>query len=134
MTRFLIFSFAIWLTSAPVLAQDYPEGTYPEGDAKAGAKTYKKCVACHMIGAGAKNRVGPHLNNIFERGVAALADYRYSKAMLKYAARQPQWSKPALDAYLANPRKIVKGGRMSFIGLRKAKDRQNVIAYMQAAK
>ena len=151
MTRFLIFTFAMMLAlmlalpnmgaTAWAQKQAQPQAqtpAYPKGDAKAGARVYKKCVSCHMIGAGAKNRVGPHLNGIIGRAVASLKDYRYSKAMLGYAALkneegQPHWSKPALDAYLANPRKAVKGTRMVFAGLRKAKDRQNVIAYMQQA-
>ncbi len=140
MTRSLIFTFAMMLAlmlalpnmGATAWAQTQTQA-YPKGDAKAGARVYKKCVSCHMIGAGAKNRVGPHLNGIIGRAVASLKDYRYSKAMLGYAASQPHWSKPALDAYLANPRKAVKGTRMVFAGLRKAKDRQNVIAYMQQA-
>ena len=106
---------------------------YPQGDAEKGAKVFKKCVSCHMIGAKAKNRVGPHLNNIIGREIAVLEDYRYSKAMKAYADVEPVWSEAVLDAYLANPRKAVKGTRMSFAGLRKEKDRHNVIAYLKQA-
>jgi len=104
-------------------------------DIDKGAKVYKKCVSCHMIGDGAKNRVGPQLNNIVGREIGAVADYKYSKAMVAYAETQKVWSEEALDAYLESPRKVVKGGRMAFAGLRKEKDRVNVIAYLkQAAK
>ena len=106
---------------------------YPQGDAEMGAKVFKKCVSCHMIGAKAKNRVGPHLNNIIGREIAVLEDYRYSKAMKAYADVEPVWSEAVLDAYLANPRKAVKGTRMSFAGLRKEKDRHDVIAYLKQA-
>ena len=86
-----------------------------------------------MIGDKAKNRIGPHLNNIIGREIAVLEDYRYSKAMKAYAGTELVWSEAALDAYLANPRKAVKGTRMSFAGLRQEKDRHDVIEYMKQA-
>jgi len=101
------------------------------GDAVKGAKVYKKCVSCHMIGDGAKNRVGPHLNGIIGREIGAIADYKYSKSMVKYAATAKVWSEENLSAYLESPRKVVKGGRMAFAGLRKETDRANVIAYLK---
>lgn len=101
------------------------------GDATKGAKVYKKCVSCHMIGAKAKNRVGPHLNGIIGREIAALQDYKYSKAMIAYGETAKIWSEENLAAYLANPRKAVKGTRMAFVGLRKEKDVANVIAYLK---
>ena len=101
------------------------------GDAVKGAKIYKKCVSCHMIGDGAKNRVGPHLNGIIGREIGTIADYKYSKAMVKYAATAKVWSEENLAAYLESPRKVVKGGRMAFAGLRKEKDRADVIAYLK---
>ena len=101
------------------------------GDAEKGAKVYRKCVSCHMIGDGAKNRVGPQLNGIIGREIGAVADYKYSKAMVQYAATAKIWSEENLAAYLESPRKLVKGGRMAFAGLRKEKDRADVIAYLK---
>ncbi|HAT08253.1 MAG TPA: cytochrome c family protein [Rhodobiaceae bacterium] len=101
------------------------------GDAVKGAKIYKKCVSCHMIGDGAKNRIGPHLNGVIGREIGGITDYKYSKAMVKYAATEKVWSEENLAAYLESPRKVVKGGRMSFAGLRKQKDRADVIAYLK---
>ena len=103
------------------------------GDAEKGAKVYRKCVSCHMIGDGAKNRVGPQLNGIIGREIGAVADYKYSKAMVKYAAAEKLWSEENLAAYLESPRKVVKGGRMAFAGLRKEKDRDDIIAYLKEA-
>ena len=108
-----------------------PSSFVAAGDAVKGAKVYKKCVSCHMIGDGAKNRVGPQLNGIIGREIAAIGDYKYSKAMVKYAATAKIWSEDNLAAYLESPRKLVKGGRMAFAGLRKEKDRDDVIAYLK---
>lgn len=123
----LVFVFTLSL-SATAWA-----GDYPAGDPVAGAKVFKKCKACHMVGAEAKNRVGPELNNIIGRQVGAIGDFKYSKGLMSYAAANPVWTEQALDAYLANPRAVVKGGRMAFAGLRKEKDRHNVIAYLKQA-
>jgi cytochrome c len=57
--------------------------------------------------------------------------YKKSKAMVKYAATAKIWSEENLAAYLESPRKLVKGGRMAFAGLRKEKDRANIIAYLK---
>lgn len=102
------------------------------GDAEKGAKVFKKCVACHMVGADAKSRIGPQLNGILNRPIASVEGFKYSKAMIKYAAENPVWTAELLEAYLEKPRQTVKGTRMSFVGLRKEKDRKNVIAYMVA--
>ena len=101
------------------------------GDVVKGEKVYKKCMACHMVGENAKNRVGPQLNGIIGRDVGDLEGYTYSSGMKEYAKTQAVWSEAALDAYLENPRKTVKGTRMSFAGLRKESDRVNVIAYLK---
>lgn len=123
MSKFLMSLTLLAVFSAPALA----------GDATKGAKIYKKCVSCHMIGDKAKNRVGPHLNGIIGREIAAIGDYKYSKAMVKYAAEAKVWKEDNLAAYLESPRKLVKGGRMAFAGLRKQKDRDDVIAYLKEA-
>lgn len=102
-------------------------------DIKMGAKVYKKCASCHQIGEGATHRIGPQLNGIVGRGIATLADYRYSKAMKNYATQNPKWNEATLSTYLGNPRKVVVGTKMSFAGLRRPKDIANVIAYMKNA-
>ena len=100
-------------------------------DLAKGESVYKKCVACNMVGDGAKNRVGPQLNGIVGHPIASVDGYTYSSGMKDYAKAQVVWSEEALATYLENPRKTVKGTRMSFAGLRKESDRENVIAYLK---
>ena len=102
-----------------------------EADPTKGAKVFKKCRACHMVGDKARNLVGPSLNGIVDGKIAAVEGYRYSKAMEKYAGENGIWSEALLDTYLEKPAKAVKGTRMAFAGLRKPKDRANVIAYLR---
>jgi len=123
MRKTLLTAFGLALFALPVHA----------ADAEKGAKIYRKCVSCHMIGDGAKNRVGPQLNGIIGREIASIGDYKYSKGLVKYAAAQKIWSEENLAAYLESPRKVVKGGRMAFAGLRKEKDRNDIIAYLKQA-
>ena len=125
--RVSLFVLVSALLASPAFAE------YPAGDATKGAKVFKKCVSCHMVGDKAKNKVGPQLNGIIGREIASLDGYKYSKALVKYASTAKVWSEENLDAYLTKPSKLVKGGRMAFAGLRKEKDRHNVIAYLKDA-
>jgi cytochrome c len=102
------------------------------GDAENGAKVFKKCSGCHQVGQGAKNRVGPHLNGIFGRKAATVsADFKYSKGLRRAGADGLVWSLDKLDAYLENPKALVTGTRMSFRGLKKTQDRNDVLAYLR---
>ena len=74
-------------------------------DIEAGEKLFKRCVACHTIDKGGKNKVGPNLYGIVGAPVAANEDFKYSKAMKSYAG---EWTPERLDAFLTNPRKEVK--------------------------
>lgn len=100
-------------------------------DPEAGKKVFAKCAACHAVGEGAKNRVGPHLNDVIGRKAGAVEDYKYSKAMSEAGAGGLVWDEDNLKAYLANPRGLVKGTKMAFAGLKSEDDLSNVIAYLE---
>lgn len=101
------------------------------GDAVAGEIVYKKCKSCHQIGAGAKHRIGPHLNGIFGRQAATYDDFKYSKALKRVGAGGLEWHADTLNTFLENPRAMASGTRMSFKGLKNVDDRLNVIAYLR---
>lgn len=102
-----------------------------DGDPTRGMQVYKKCASCHMVGADARNRVGPVLNNIMSAKAAHIADYKYSKAMKKAAADGLHWNLETLNAYLENPKGYIPKTKMSFRGLKDGADRADVIAYLQ---
>ncbi|WP_036177508.1 c-type cytochrome [Palleronia rufa] len=104
-------------------------GSHVPGDPAAGEKVFRKCMACHAVGEGAKTKVGPVLNGVVGRDVAANADFAYSEAMVEWGADK-QWTPEVLSTYLENPRGTVKGTKMAFAGLRKEDERQDVIAYL----
>ena len=97
------------------------------GSAEEGKKVFKKCVACHSIAKGGKNKIGPALYNVVGRDVGAVGDYKYSKALAAYGRA---WTFEELNGYLLKPAKWIKGTKMAFAGLRKEKDRASVILYL----
>lgn len=100
-------------------------------DAAAGKKTFNKCKACHGVDEGGKNKLGPNLWNIVGAPVAAKEGYRYSKALLAYAAEAGTWNEENLDAWLKKPKDLVRKTKMIFPGLKKAEDRANLIAFLK---
>ena len=97
------------------------------GDIATGEKVFKKCAACHSIAKGGKNNIGPALYNVVGSDVAAVGDYKYSKALAAYGKA---WTFEELNGYLLKPAKWIKGTKMAFAGLRKEKDRASVILYL----
>ena len=97
------------------------------GDLAHGEKVFKKCSACHSIEAGGGNKIGPALYNVVGRKIAAVEDYKYSKALVEYTKN---WSFEELNGFLIKPQKWIKGTKMAYAGLRKEKDRASVILYL----
>ena len=97
-------------------------------DAALGEKVFFKCKACHQIGEGAKNAVGPVLNGIVARKAGTYPDYSYSDANKNSGLT---WDEATLKEYLKNPRAKVPGTKMIFPGLPKDEDIDNVIAYLK---
>lgn len=101
-----------------------------DGDAEKGEQVFKRCVACHMVGENAKNRVGPSLNGVIDQEIASVDGFQYSKAFITKKEEGFVWTRDTLDEYLKQPTKMIKGTKMAFAGLPKEEDRENVIAYL----
>ena len=106
-------------------------------DAAAGEKTFKKCAACHKVGDDAKNGVGPILTGVIGRPAGSGEGYKYSKTLIAAGENGLIWDAENVAEYITDPKTFMR----EFLGdpkakpkmtfkLKKAEDRQNVIAYL----
>ncbi|MEF2073172.1 c-type cytochrome [Consotaella aegiceratis] len=110
------------LVSVPVAAQTV-------GDPAAGKKLFVKCMACHRIGPGAKNLVGPELNGIVGEEVGVVEGYPFSPAFKEWSEGKV-WTADLLAEWLRNPKAVVAKTKMIFVGFKKDDDLANIIAYL----
>ena len=97
------------------------------GSVEHGQKIFKKCSACHSVKKGGKNKIGPALYNVLGRNMAALEDYKYSKALIVFGK---SWTFDQMNRFLIKPQAYIKGTKMAFAGLKKEKDRASIILFM----
>jgi cytochrome c len=95
-----------------------------------GEKVFKKCSACHQVGDSAKNRTGPILNGILDRPAGMVDGFKYSADMVDAGTGGLIWDDATMHAFLEKPRDVVAKTKMAFAGLKKAEDRDAVIAYL----
>ena len=101
------------------------------GDPEHGEMLYRQCKACHQIGAGAVDRIGPHLNGIFDLQAGQSDGFRYSEGFQRAAANGLVWNYDTLDAFIEDPRALVSRTRMSFRGISDQRDRDDLLAYLR---
>ena len=97
-------------------------------DPEAGKNVFEQqCSACHEIGPGAKNNVGPDLNGVIGRKAGTEAGYDYSEAMRKAGL---VWNEAIFKEYIADPKKKLPGIKMLFPGIRDELNRDDLFAYI----
>jgi cytochrome c len=100
---------------------------YDTANYDAGRRLFRRCGSCHTVNESGSHRVGPNLHGMFGNEVGSAENFNYSQALRD---ADFVWTPEQLDAWLANPREFLPGNRMSFVGLRDAEERRNVIAYV----
>lgn len=96
-------------------------------DPEAGKTIFKKCAACHAVGPGAKNKVGPHLNGLNGRAAGSVEGFKYSDAMKNSGIT---WDQATFAEYIANPKERIPGNKMIFAGTKDEIDRDDLFAYV----
>lgn len=97
-------------------------------DVNHGKELSKKCVQCHTFDKGAPNKVGPNQWGIVGEKFAHKEDYAYSDALKSHHGT---WDFETLNKFLNKPKDLIPGTKMAFIGLAKAQDRADLIAYLR---
>jgi len=105
-----------------------PAGVHAQ-DAAAGKAVFGQCVACHSVDG--KNGVGPSLKGVVGRTAGTAPGFHYSHAMANVGAA---WNAESLAAFIENPQKQVPGNVMPFSGLADAKQRADLLAYLETLK
>lgn len=106
-------------------------GTAMAQDAESGETVYRQCRACHQVGDGAKNLVGPQLNGIIGRKAGTVEGFKYSNVNVEAGAKGLVWTEDVLMKYLEAPLQFMPGTRMAFAGLKNEQQRKDVIAYLK---
>ncbi|ORY20868.1 putative cytochrome C [Naematelia encephala] len=105
--------------------------SYEKGDANKGASIFKtRCAQCHTLGAGEPNKVGPNLHGLIGRKSGQVEGFSYTAANVNKGVH---WDENTLFEYLENPKKYIPGTKMAFAGLKKAKDRNDLITHLTEA-
>lgn len=125
-------------TTAPATAENAaPAGPEPiaalmaTANVDAGKEVAKKCEQCHTFTKGGANRIGPDLYGIVGDKIAnGRGGYNFSSALK--GKQGESWTLANLNHWLWKPQSFASGTKMTFIGLPKAKDRANVIAFLNS--
>jgi cytochrome c len=97
-------------------------------DVAAGEQSFKKCLPCHAVGEGAKNKVGPVLNGLDGRHSGTIPDYGYSDANKNSGIT---WDEAAFKDYIKDPRAKIPNTKMIFPGIKNEKEAGDLWAYLK---
>jgi cytochrome c len=111
-------------------------------DSAKGEQIFKQCMVCHRVGDGAKNLIGPVLNNVIGRQAGTYEAFRYSGLMKAAGENGLVWSEDLIVQYIADPSTFLKkyladkgkadlatGSSLMTFKLLDEQQRQNVAAY-----
>ena len=110
-----------------VLASSVAASAALAQDITAGKSSFNKCLACHAIGEGAKNKVGPELNGLDGRKSGTAPDYNYSDANKNSGIT---WGEAQFKEYIKDPKAKIPGTKMAFAGIKNEKEANDLWAYL----
>jgi cytochrome c len=114
------------MTAAALIAASI--GTGFAQDAEKGANVFKKCLPCHAIGPGAKNKVGPELNGLDGRHSGQAPNFNYSDANKNSGI---VWGEATFKEYIKDPRAKIPGTKMIFAGIKNEQEVNDLWAYLK---
>ena len=115
------------LSTLVVIASAAASSTALAQDVAAGKTSFNKCLACHAVGEGAKNKVGPELNGIDGRKSGTAPDFNYSDANKNSGIT---WSKAEFLEYIRDPKGKIPGTKMIFAGIKNEQEANDLWAFL----
>ena len=101
-----------------------------EGNPARGQRVFGACAACHSLQPD-QNMTGPSLADVWNRKAGSLASFsRYSPA-LKSASIV--WNDKTLDEWINDPQHVVPDNQMAFAGIKDARQRADLLAFLKEA-
>ncbi len=100
-----------------------------EGNPSRGAAVFGQCVACHSVEPGV-HLTGPSLARAWGRRAGTVEGFTRYSDPLKHA--DIIWDAATLDRWLEDPQTVVPRNLMTFPGLKDARQRADLIAYLKA--
>ena len=97
-------------------------------DVAAGETTFRKCLPCHAVGEGARNKVGPLLNGLEGRRSGTIEGYSYTQVNKD---ADIVWSDATFKDYIADPRAKIPGTKMVFNGIKNDEEVADLWAYLK---
>lgn len=99
-----------------------------KADPKKGENLVKACAACHALdSSGVAKATGPNLYGVIDRAVGSTG-FAYSDNM---KAKGGKWGFEEINVFIANPKGVVAGTKMSYAGEKDAAKRADIIAYLR---
>jgi cytochrome c len=124
MRRIVVFTvIAITISAAVAISAD----TALAQDAQKGQMVFNVCLACHSIGPGAQNKIGPELNGLDGRHSGSAPGFDYSDANKNSGI---VWNEATFKKYIQNPQGVIPGTKMIFPGLKNEEQVNDVWAYI----
>jgi cytochrome c len=115
------------LSTLVVIASSATASAALAQDVAAGKTSFNKCLACHAVGDGAKNKVGPQLNGLDGRKAGTAPDYSYSDANKNSGLI---WSEAIFKEYIKDPKAKIPGTKMVFAGIKTENEINDLWAFL----
>ena len=101
-----------------------------EGNSAQGQRVFTACAACHSLQPD-QNMTGPSLADVWNRKAGSVASFsRYSPAL---KSANIVWNDKTLDEWINDPQHVVPGNQMTFAGIKDARQRANLLAFLKEA-
>lgn len=123
--------------SAPVELTDHQKhelvehlpAPYNTGDIENGKRVFLICKSCHTAVQGGGDMTGPNLWGVFGRKAGTEGTFKYSDGL---KAAGFTWDAAHIDTWITNPKAVIPDTKMSFAGVKDAKDRIDLVAYLKS--